>query len=293
MLSQITDDVDVETLLVPKELITPLKDLIAKMCLQLQNKSPKLDIGPLTNIGGSQDDTKEQTKTALSMYRELKDKLHKILKTYSHEEVIADLPSGDFNKFKDLRKSLTQWFRLGDACTKRSNADLQNAHQIIHCKVTTSPSLMSPELRARVLDKMEATRASLEEDLELKLIDELITKTTQISDELEAVGGDKRLLLVFAKAFRATLSNGDGYRSKSYRHSTPNNSKNVSFRDHTFDTASSSRSKKGKSILKRNYHQPRDTYYSESDSDSSPTYWEERRKSKHERGRPFHKRRAY
>jgi len=284
-LSQI-DTPEMESLLVPKELIAPLKGLIDKMIKHLDNQGPKLDIGQLKNIGGSQNDIEEQTKVAFSVYKDLKDKLHTNLKKFKREEVVADLPADEFQKFKELRKNLTQWFRLGEACTKRALDDSRSTHKVISCKIRVSPSIMCPDLKAKIIDKINGTCDAIEEDVQVKLIDDLLVKSSEMGDEFDAVTA-KVDLLTWAKAFRATLANGDGKnRSRSFKHSTPNTSKSVSFQNHSLDSNTNFRSKKGKSILKKHFNKHQESRQVTSESDeSSSSSWDERPPKKHQKKR--------
>ena len=288
------DNSDIEMIMVPKELVEPLKKLIDKMCRNLENQNARLDIGTLHNIGGTPEDVAQQKTVAINEFNGFKDKLHKNLKNFNREEVVADLPKAEFEQFKTVRKNLTQWSRLGNACCKRDFASADNAHRIIHCKISTAPSIMSSELRMKITDHFETVRSTIEEDLQLKLLDELLVKTSELGEEFEACT-DNRTRLIWAKAFRATLANGDYSGNK---HSTPNNSKNVSFKTadtNSSEASTSSKHLKGKSILKKSNRKFVPAEESPIDSDSSSSEYSDPRpaRHRHHKNRSFRGRKRY
>jgi hypothetical protein len=254
---------DLETLKVPKELIAPLKGLIAKMCEQLDNKTKPFSTEAMEFFGGNVEDIEDMKILTLSNFKSLKMKLMNNLKGFRREEVNADLPEADFERFKVVRRNLSRWYRLGDSSTKRNENPFNNAHQLVDCNVSISPTVGNHDMRNKIMDFFESKRQDIEEHLEIKVLDELHGKSKNYLEEFTACT-EKTDKLIWAKAFRSALAgaksppNSRHLFQKKWTHSSPNTAKSVSFDNANGDsfsrgeTSGSSESHyKGKSILKK------------------------------------------
>ena len=268
--TELSGDVEMETISVPKDLIEPLKLLIAKLCSQINPNETQISLGEIKHFDQTNDI--DNKKLTLAEFRQLKSKLHNNLKGFDREEVYANLEQRDYEKFKDVRKTLSRWFRLGNACTQRTENPYSYSHRLIKCSVDVSQSVRDRENTQSIKRFFEDKRSEVESVFEYKLLDELHGISNGLNDEFSAIT-DRVSKLIWAKAFRAVLANESSNKSKDWgpQHSTPVKEKSVSFADtsNSGNSTRSGRSVKNKSILRKNHMEELSDSSSGSDVDYS------------------------
>jgi hypothetical protein len=261
---------DLDTIRVPKELVTPLKELIAKLCHQIGTQDVPTSFATLKNFTGAVEDIPVNKSITMDKFRHFKSALHNNLKAFQRQEVYADLDQSSYDKFKTVRKNLTRWFKLGDSCSKRTENPYDNAHQLVQCTVNVSQSIASREVSNSIKSFFDGKRIEVENALETTLLDELLGISSDLADEFAACS-ERTDKLIWAKAFRAVLANNKSrpsYHSDNTKFSTPESNRSVSFAPSTSGGESSHSNKsrhKGKSILKKSSRHPREVFSSGSD----------------------------
>jgi len=218
---------------VPKELVEPLKNMIAMLSAKI-NGSDERDITMINDLLDSDEIShkyRHECDVAIELFKATRSKLFQILEHFTDDTLDMNLPTEKFAKFKETRKLISDWFRLGILTLKREDNPISDRFDIIKHSVYINGSCDNKDLRRKIFDDLGKRKVILEKEARLTSFKLLNKYSNDILAEIDVI--DVHDAGLYAKAFRSVLRNNS-------RSSTSRNwrSRTVSFSS-DLDVASS------------------------------------------------------
>jgi len=192
------------TINVPNELVGPLSGLIKVLTDKLLKNSDSIDVLLDTNndIHLSNARYGVDCNEAIADFKKTKTSLMDLMTPFNEETLNKNLSDDSFTKFKEIRKKLSAWYRLGMATIQREDNTLVHSHDIIKTDISVSASCEDKILRQKIYSDLLQTKNKLEREVRLHSFSLLTTKTTDIDNLIENIE-ENTDSIIWAKAFRA------------------------------------------------------------------------------------------
>lgn len=200
MLRYLAKKDDYVHLFLPRDIAKAFTDFLTKTEISVSKVKNSVIVIDDENV-----DLKKITEDFKRDFTDIKTVLCEKMSKHEHSKYVEKLTDNDFSKFKKIRSTVTKWFKH---CQHLENKLIKgNSATNRYCKLAMqfSPAVKSEELRDTCNSKLIDLRDQLESELNRSVIEEAITLTDTVSNELNEANQNTHDLFLMCKAFRTVI----------------------------------------------------------------------------------------